>query len=508
MALRIKSSGGLYVLDSRVEQSFTQRKPRFGALQLRPLAAITQIEDANIEWLKKLHTTDFMYSNVKFRHGFSRVANRAGLFSSNKWFSVHLMEAWPPHLQDKAITFKQESISLDCVLVCVKIAKNAEALRRLERETVAMQALQSTGYVVELHFPALTSVFLSRGMQITRYCAVPPPQERGFETSLSLLELEDTLEGIANALVSVHSNGWAWLNLNHGHVLVNHAHHDERDSQKNLSILGLENAITGDSLKNSDSFIFTGEISWAAPEFKLFLSSSAAQHRVSSDQTSVMTLPFFATCDMFSLGLLMLCYLARTVDPVQAQRVASTREALSSSFNIPIFDTSKEIQSNSYLISLAMDLIETDPQLRPTAEEVLQRIRAGRVILPLQLESFTIEIPGRIHGETLQMVWPVLLKSKVTTDQRDKTRLTDYMQVFAAMETPKGKVVADYDGRRVSKQYLRWLRHLGLHTHALNDGDESAFDGRRKCNGVYDTAFYVFNGKVTSLSYVKWPSGL
>ena len=516
MALRIKSSGGIYVLDSRVTPSCTQRIPRFGTMQLRPLAAISNRELESIEWLKQLRDTGYQFSEVRFRHGFSRVVNQAGLLSSNKSFSVHLMEAWPPHLQAKAISFKQEqehkpalfkqeSISLDCVLVCVKIAKNPEALKRLQRETVALQALQSTGHVVALHCPALTSVFLSRGMQITRYYAVPPPQEEGFENSLSLVELEETLEGIANAMLSVHSNGWAWLNLKHGHILFNHANHDERDSKKNLCILGLETAITRESLQDSDSFISTVESSWAAPELSQFISSSVVQGRVLSDQISVMSLPFFTKADMFSLGLLIFCYLARTVDPVQAQRVASTREALTCSFNMPIFDSLKRIQSNSYLISLAMDLVQTDPGLRPTAEEVLQRIRAGRVISPLRLESFSVEIPAKIHGETLRMVWPVLLVSKITTDQRDKSRLTDYMQVFAAMDTPKGKMIADYDGRRVSKHYLRWLRHLGLHTHALNDGDEGAFDGRRKCNGIYDTAFYVCNGKVTSLSYVKCP---
>ncbi len=503
MALRIKVSGGVYVLDPSVEQSFAQKALRFGAIQFRPLTAISQQENDHIEWLKQLRTTEYTYTDVKFRHGFSRNVNQAGLLSSNKYFSVHLMEAWPPHLKAKAISFEQGSTSLDCLLVCVKIAKNADALRQLQRETIALQALQSTGRVVELHCSVLTSVFLSRGMQLTRYYAVPLQQEEGFQTSLSLFEVEETLDGIANALVSVHSNGWAWLNLNHGHILFNHAHHDERDSKHQLCILGLENAITSKSLTKSDSFICTAKTSWAAPEFNLFLSSSVVQDRIFLDQTSVMNLSFFTRCDMFSLGLLILCYLSRTVDPVQAQRVASTREDLCCSFNIPVFDTSKRIQIDSYLITLAMDLLKTDPQLRPTAEEALQRIRTGRVISPLLLESFTIEIPARIHNETLQMVWPVLLESKITTDQRDKTRLTDYMRVFAAIETPKGKMVADYSGRPVSKHHLRWLRHLGLHTHALNDGDERAFDDRRKCNGVFDTQFFVCSGKVTSFFYVR-----
>ena len=109
-------------------------------MQLRPLAAISNRELESIEWLKQLRDTGYQFSEVRFRHGFSRVVNQAGLLSSNKSFSVHLMEAWPPHLQAKAISFKQEqehkpalvkqeSISLDCVLVCVKIAKNPEALK-------------------------------------------------------------------------------------------------------------------------------------------------------------------------------------------------------------------------------------------------------------------------------------------------------------------------------------------------------------------------------------------
>jgi hypothetical protein len=70
------------------------------------------------------------------------------------------------------------------------------------------------------------------------------------------------------------------------------------------------------------------------------------------------------------------------------------------------------------------------------------------------------------------------------------------MRVLAAIDTPRGKLVADYDGRRVSKEYLRWLAHLGLHTHGLNDGDDCGFDGRRKCNGIFDEWFYICNGKV------------
>ena len=489
-------------MDSQVQQSFVQKSDQFEPMQLRPLTAISEHEFDNIQWLKHLQNPYFNYSDVKFRHGFSRVVNQAGLLSSNKSFSIHLMEAWP---KSKATSREQAKTSLDCILVCVKIAKNEEAVKRLRHESAVLQALQSTERVVELHCPENTAVFLSRGMLVTRYYAVPPPQEQDFDTSLSLVELEESLEELTLALVSVHSNGWAWLNLKHGHILVNHARHDERDPRKSLCILGLENATTGDSLQNSDTFFASVNHSWAAPEFNLIFSSSDVQGRISSDQTSVISLPFFTRCDMYSLGLVLICYLARKIDPVQAQRVASTREALSHAFNIPIFDMSKRIQNDSYLISLAMDLVRSDPESRPTAEEVLQRIRAGRVISPVRLESFEIEIPARIHCGTLQMVWPVLLVSKITTDQRNSSRFTDYMQVFAAMDTPRGKIVADYDGRRVSKHYLKWLRHLNLHTHALNDGDEGAFDGRRLCNGVFDTAFYVCNGKVTSIFYFDWP---
>jgi hypothetical protein len=69
----------------------------------------------------------------------------------------------------------------------VKIAKHSEALKLLKREAVA---LRPTGRVVELHCQALTSVFFSRGILVTKYCPEPPPQEEGFETTLSLVELE------------------------------------------------------------------------------------------------------------------------------------------------------------------------------------------------------------------------------------------------------------------------------------------------------------------------------
>jgi hypothetical protein len=88
------------------------------------------------------------------------------------------------------------------------------------------------------------------------------------------------------------------------------------------------------------------------------------------------------------------------------------------------------------------------------------------------------------------MVWPVFLQTTVITDQRNALRLTDYVTVHAAVATPPRKMVADYKGRPVTKAYLLWMRHLKLHSHALNDGEWGAYDGRRKCNGIFDMAYY------------------
>jgi serine/threonine protein kinase len=505
MELRIYSSGGVHVLDPCVEHILIQH-PDIPRGKARMLTAIHQQEHDQILWLKQLKDSDFRYSDVNFRHGFSRVYNQPGLLSSNPMFSVHLLEAWPQNLKGKAISVEhgQRKMRDDCHLICVKIAKSAKALKQLQCETAALQALQCTDCVVELHCLALTSAFLKRGMLVTRYHAVPPPQEQGFESSLSLMELEETCEEITLALTSLHSQGWAWLNLKHNHILLNVARHDERDQRTQLRILGLEHAITEESLQSID-FFPTVDPTWAAPELTLYSTSSVEQGKSVSDQTSVKSLCFFTQCDMYALGLLMFCYLARTIDPLHALRGVSTTESLSRSFNIPICDPSKRIQSDSYLIRIAMDLVERDPLLRPSAVEVLHRLRAGRSVSHVQLETFKKEIPAKIHGQTLQMLWPVFLESKIVPDQREKRRMTDYMSVFAAMDIPKGKLVADYNGRPVSKHYLRWLRHLGLHTHALNDGEEGAFDGRRKCNGIYDSSFYICNGKVVSIFQIRRP---
>jgi serine/threonine protein kinase len=502
LSLKIYSTGSIILLDPFVVPSITTQILVTDLKQARSIAAVTSNELDQIQWLKEQQIEGYVFRDAKHRHTFGMVVNQGVVLCSNKFASVHLLEAWAPHLQSVALDLKPEKNGEDCILVCVKISKNVQGLKRLQKEATALQALQSTGRVVELHCPESTAMLLRRGILITRYHPIPPPQEHGCENELSLVELEETLEELALALVSVHTRGWAWLNLNHDHILFCPWKLDERDSKTNLSITGLENAIFNNRVRCIDS-IFVSDPAWAPPEYNAFFPLSSSQAVCSSDPNLFLNLPFIASCvDMFAMGTLIYCYLARTSDPVQALKFASAREDLSVAFNKIIFDERKRIQSDSFLIDLAMDLVSKDARSRPTAQECLQRIREGRRNTSPKLESFTIEVPGRIHSETLKMIWPIFLVSRVITDPRDKSRETDNISVFAALETPAGKFVADYSGRHVNKEHLQWLRYLGLHTHAINDGEQGAYDGRRKLNGVFDTCFYVSNGKVTSILFL------
>ena len=496
MKLKIYSTGANIVLDPCAVPSIIKQKRGTVYKQTRSIAAITQHELDQIQWLKEQEINGYVFRDAKHRHTFGKVVNQGVVLCSNQFCSIHLLEAWPPKLQSVALELKPGNIGDDCILVCVKISKTSQGLKRLQKETSVLQTLQSTGSVVELHCPKSTPVLLNRGILITRYHPIPPIQERGCDSDLSLYELEETLEEIALAVLSVHMKGWAWLNLNHAHILFCPWKHDERDSGKKLAITGLENAISNNCVRCIDSH-YVSDPAWAPPEYNDYFPLSASQ-AVSVDPNSFLDLPFTASCcDMYAMGLIIYCYLARNSDPFQARNVASSREALMDAFNMIIFDERKRIQSDSFVFDLAMDLVSNDPRARPTAQNCLQRIREGRRNSHHKLESFIIEVPGRIHTETLKMIWPVILLSRVITDPRDDSRQIDNISIFAALQTPICKFVADYSGRHVSKEYLQWLRYLGLHTHSINDGEQGAYDGRRKFNGVYDLAFYVINGKVT-----------
>jgi hypothetical protein len=202
-----------------------------------------------------------------------------------------------------------------------------------------------------------------------------------------------------------------------------------------------------------------------------------AKGLVSADRNYIDESDITPAADMYSLGLLVNAHLARSPLPLM-----SSNDELCTRFNALVYNTDQQISSEHWLVGLAGDLIQTVPELRPTAEQVLQRISSGRrqrnqAQSQLQrLEPSISQIDGYIHPDTLHMVWPVFLQTTVITDQRNALRLTDYVTVHAAVATPPRKMVADYKGRPVNKAYLLWLRHLKLHSHALNDGEWGAYD--------------------------------
>ena len=500
LKFRISATGGLYVLDTTISNTKTSPASVIPTVKFtRSLPSTGLFESHNLRWLKD-QKGPVVLRDIKHRHAFNRDVHFGGLLTSSQFSCVFLMEAWPAELQSKAADvhpgIAKEDKLKDCRLVCVKMAKGAEGHRRLRKEAAALHALQDTGRVAELWNPGELARFLDRGMLITLYQPVPPPQDSGQDVFLSLDELEDRIEELAHALAVLHKSGWIWLGMKPGHILYHHSRMDPRDQVPPLRIIGLENSWC---LRGKYSFENAPDPIWAAPEVKTQQPTrslkATAKCQVSAVQNFILESGPTPAADMYSLGLLISAHLARSPHPV----VASNQE-LCSFFNNPVYDAAQQIHLEHWLVRVGSELVQTDPLLRPTAEQVLQRISSGRrqhTRLEMHEPSIS-QIDAYIHPDTLLMVWPVVLKTTIIIDQRNASRLTDYVTVHTGLETPPGKVVADYRGRPVSKEYLRWLRHLQLHTHALNDGEKGAYDGRRKCNGIFDMAFYKHFRQVRS----------
>ena len=505
LSLNIPASGGCFILDPASSIVKTSSASTTVSFKLpRVVSSTGKFESDNLMWLKA-QKGETVLRDIKHRHAFNRDINFGGLLTSSRYASVYLMEAWPATCQSKAADVRpgiaKEDTLPDCRLVCVKMAKCDQGLRRLRREGSALLALQDTGRVAELWNPSAFALYLDRGMLITLYQPVPPPQDSGHDVYLSLDEVEDRIEELSRVLSILHMSGWIWLGLQPNHILFLDFKMDPRDKVPPLRILGLENARC---LAGTPCFEFDADSIWSAPEVTTHQPKSTNHLKVtvqvSVAQNNIPGRGQTAAADMFSLGLLVSSYLARSLRPSKA-----SSQELCSLFNACVYNPIQKIGMDHWLVGLASDLLRDDPLLRPTAEQVLQRISLGRRDRNLlhRLEPSISAVDGYIHPVTLQMVWPVVLKTTIVPDQRNQQRMTDYVTVHAAIETPSGKVVADYRGRLVTKQFLQWLRHLRLHTHALSDGDRGAYDGRRKCNGIFDMAYYKHFRQVRQSCFIS-----
>ena len=500
LSLSIPSTGGCFVLDPAIIISHSSASVLPTVKLPRIISATGMAETDNLNWLKD-QKGPVVLREVKHRHLFNRDIHHGGLLTSSKHASVHLMEAWPLEMQSKAADVRpgiaKDDTLADCRLVCVKMAKDAEGKRRLQREGAALLALQDTGRVAVLWNPGAFAEYLDRGIVITLYQPVPPPQDSGHDVFLSLDELEDRIEELTRALAKLHKSGWIWLGLKPSHILYLHSKIDPRDHVPPLRIIGLENARC---LAGSDSFEYDADSIWSAPELKTHQlkhrNNLKEMNQGSAAQSYIFGSGQTPAADMYSLGLLVSAYLARSPCPAKV-----SCQDLVRLFNAPVYNPAQEVGIEHWLIILTSELLLQDPLLRPTAEQVLQRISSGRRDRSAlhNLEPCIYLVDAYVHPDTLQMVWPVVLKTTIIADQRQQSRLEDYVTVHAGIETPPGKVVADYRGRPVTKQYLQWLRHLKLHTHSLSDGDRGAYDGRRKCNGIFDMAFYSHLRQVRSI---------
>jgi hypothetical protein len=476
MDLKITISKTEIVLDSALSSSRNSIRKEQNTKPKQRRTVVGQSETDILNWLRAKHGL----RSVSHRHTFTIEGQM--VLTSNPFSSVHLLEYWSA---ETSATSTEDLDGVECELVIVKIAKNPEGQGRLVREATALQSLQGTDRVPKIWKPEHGEDFLRRGILTTLYHPVPPPQDSGHETTLSLSDLEEMMAELASAVDAVHKSGRMWLGLKPGHILFHLFRKDPRDRPTPLRITGMENSRS--ILDSNDRDVLKLDSIWGTvPELK---------------QKSTCVTP---AADMYTIGLLLSSCLSRTTTPPFPQGycndpesgTVSHRDSLVASFNSLVYDDTKKISENHFLLDLLGDLLHADPLLRPTAEQMLLRTQNGSTNHVQQYgNSFVREIPGYIQESTKSMVFPALMVCHIVDDQY-KDRPSENFSISAALKTPQGKILAEYSGRPVSKEFLRWLRFLNLHTHALSDGGGGCYDGRRKCNGIFDLAFYESIGKV------------
>jgi hypothetical protein len=125
-----------------------------------------------------------------------------------------------------------------------------------------------------------------------------------------------------------------------------------------------------------------------------------------------------------------------------------------------------------------------------TPPALLEELALGNV------QSYPIH--GHLDKVSGHFVWPIQLTATVIQDPHNKYRLAVDMSGVSLLQAPKGSIMAVYTGRPVSKRELFWMQHIGLATHAISDGYLWGLDGRRLCNGIFNTDYFLETRKVTT----------
>ena len=306
---------------------------------------------------------------------------------------------------------------------------------------------------------------------------------------MSLPEIEEICYELLLALSAVHDSGWIWLGLKQGHILFNLYKLDPRNPTCPLRIIEFENAMQ------------IGSGGYAVLPFDLKIMDSLKQRAPECAPGANIT----TAVDMHAVGMYLKSLLHRCQSKVWENSEGLSqdeRAAILRNFNICVYDESKQISDDNKLLDLIEMLLKDDPAERPTAKDALRKLQQWKSyqhMEDLQLGTVSEEdIPGYLDPVTGRFVWPVLVQNTVVEDCRVPNRLTTYVLVMCAVDTPRKKRVAIFSGRPAPKKFLMFLKYLGLHTHALNDGSLMGYDGRRLCNGIFDKLFYIKTKKVIS----------
>jgi hypothetical protein len=489
--LRFTRNGGDFVLDT----SFVvpDARPQFEisicssrlAVQPRSFQATA---DKSFQWL--LSSCNLARADT---HRFLFGLNDEGLLHCSKHFSTYLMIDTVAMVSNMKITDMDDQTQNSelCCLVTAKIANDEKGLEILRLEAKNLQNLQFTGRVAKLWDYENLEKVLDRGALLTVYH--PTPLERDFEMCLRKEDIEMLAVEFLSTLDCLHQNGWIWNNLRTGHYLYNPLRQDDRDSPDSLQAIGLENAQFVGQAASTDSI--TAHIKEDGSECPSEISPGKGG-------------------DMHSLGLLLLSMCSRNPSIhsrhyLNGLNQDTMKEAIKA-HNKLVFDQSKLLNNDDWIIMLVELLLREDPDQRPGAAEALlfarSQTRNNDTRLLVEGEVTEKFLPGYVDVPTRRFVWPVTVHSTVVKDvhhlrkkSKDTTfRLTKAVTVKASFDMPTGVIAARYSGRPILKRTATWLQIIELQTHSVSDGANGALDGRREGNGIFEQCYYESTVQVKS----------
>ena len=390
---------------------------------------------------------------------------------------------------NNAVYLKETMASDKEFLIVVKIPRNNSAVISLQNEYRALLALQSTGRVVKL----FSNSSEKSGIDFIFTYYHPTSLEWSAHIWHSLEEILLLSTELLNAIAAIHKKRWLVISLNPDSILFNTHRKHPSDPFLPLLLTGLENAVQFNELSASVPSEYMQN-----PRFDGFRAPEFTKKQPPSEKT-----------DMFSAGLIILAALLRRLSPFNndeenfriLQGGLPVDEILAC-FNEAVHDEDQRLDCSHGLLSLLQDILSLDPDTRPTVNQALKKLKQLSKSKHIHLTSgkVTQSIPGGLDIHTGEFLWPVDVNIERLEDQDNPDRLSDYFSVISPLPAPPKTFLAAYGGRPVSKRELYWLEHLGLDTHALNEGSYHglARDGRRLCNGIYNQNWYFTKREVGS----------